>query len=72
MAVERELGEHPFIAERAEDDALRARHVERLQALFRDQIEQLLRRFGSGFALQDDDHLEFPFSGVGEKEKAAG
>jgi hypothetical protein len=59
VAVERELRQHPFVAERAEHDALGARHVERLQALLGDPVEQFLRRFGGCFALEDDDHFTF-------------
>ena len=56
VAVEAELGEHALVAERAEDDALGAGHVERLQALLLDPREDLVGGFLCGFALENDDH----------------
>jgi hypothetical protein len=57
VAVQRELGQHALVAQRAEHDALGARHVQRLEAGARDAIEQPLRAFGRGITLQDDDHM---------------
>ena len=59
VAVERELGEHPFVAERAEHHALGPRHVERLEAGGRNAVEQPLGGLGGGVRLEDDDHRDF-------------
>ncbi len=57
VAVESQFSKHPLVTERAEHDAFDARHVEGLQALCGDPIEQLAGRFSGGFGLQDDDHV---------------
>jgi hypothetical protein len=54
------LGEHPFVAERTEHDALGARHVQRLEAGLLDAGEQNLRGLGRGFGLENDDRDDNP------------
>ena len=60
MSFERQLGEHPLVAEGAEHDALGAGHVERLQPLRLDLLDQLAGGFGGGFGLENDDHEGCP------------
>jgi hypothetical protein len=42
MPLEAELGQNPLVPERSQDDALRAWKMEGLQALVRDDREDLL------------------------------
>ncbi len=56
VAVEVERGEHPFVAERAEDDAFGAGHMEWLQPCIADPRQDVLRFGVGGFGSEDDDH----------------
>jgi hypothetical protein len=49
MAFEVELAQHALVAERAEHDSLRARHVERLEPRIADAREDVLGDGGVGF-----------------------
>ena len=71
IGIERKLGEDALVAQRAEDDPFGAGHVERLEALRLDAVEQLVDGVLAGAGFHDDDHGR-NLSGAWKRKRPAG
>jgi hypothetical protein len=65
MPIQIELAQDAFIADRAENGALGARHVQGLQAAFPDTLQQGPSLVFGGFRFQHDNHGLAPYGCTG-------